>query len=161
MAVYGLQGDFHLYNAEQLDQLLPSASFDLIYSIGVIHHTVSPKAIIRAARKLIKAEGELRIMVYAKNSWKSAMIESGLDQPEAQDGCPIALVYDEGEVEDLLSGQFEITEMYQDHIFPYQIGPYKQFRYEKELWFETMPDTMFKALEKKMGWHWMINARPI
>ena len=26
-------------------------------------------------------------MVYADNSWKASMIESGFDQPEAQNGC--------------------------------------------------------------------------
>ena len=32
-------------------------------------------------------------MVYAKNSYKQAMIDNGRDQPEAQFGCPIANSY--------------------------------------------------------------------
>ena len=161
MEIYGLGGEFHLHNAERLDEILPESSYDLVYSIGVIHHTVRPKAIIHAARRLIKADGELRIMVYAKNSWKSAMIEAGLDQPESQDDCPIALTFDEDGVRDLLSGHFDIVDMHQDHIFPYQIEPYKEFRYVKEPWFEAMPSEMFRALEARFGWHWMIRAKPV
>lgn len=32
-------------------------------------------------------------MLYAKNSWKNIMIDAGLDQPEAQSGCPVANTY--------------------------------------------------------------------
>ena len=38
-------------------------------------------------------ESEFRLMMYAKHSWKNAMIEAGLDQPEAQSGCPIAYTH--------------------------------------------------------------------
>ena len=37
-------------------------------------------------------DSTLKIMLYAKDSWKT-MIEAGLDQPEAQYGCPIANTY--------------------------------------------------------------------
>ena len=46
-----------------------------------------------------------------------------------------------------------------DHIFPYQIEPYKRGEYIKEPWFETMPDEMFGVLEKKLGWHLLITAK--
>jgi len=161
MAIFDLEGVFHSHNAEQLDELLPAASFDLIYSIGVIHHTVCPRAIIAAARRVIKTDGEFRMMVYAKHSWKAAMIESGLDQPESQNGCPIASTYNQDDLQELLSGHFEIIDMHRDHIFPYQVEPYKNFVYQREAWFQAMPDEMFAALEATMGWHWLIRAKPI
>jgi hypothetical protein len=97
--------------------------------------------------------------MYASNSWKNYMIGAGLDQPEAQYGCPIAYTYTEEEIRDLLGSDFEIISMERDHIFPYQIEPYKQGEYIKQPWFESMPDGMFRILEKKLGWHILITAK--
>ena len=48
------------------------------------------RAVVEQIRKVIDSNGEFRMMLYAKNSWKDAMIDGGFDQPEAQSGCPIA-----------------------------------------------------------------------
>lgn len=158
--LFELKGRFYEGNAEQLTHALPDEKFDLIYSFGVLHHTPSPEKAISEIRKLIKPDGELRIMLYARNSWKAAMIEEGLDQPEAQFGCPVAYTYTEQEVRDLLTG-FDVVDCRQDHIFPYQIEPYKRYEYVRQPWFESMPDEMFRALERQLGWHLLVRARPI
>ena len=98
-------------------------------------------------------------MLYAKNSWKSFMIDAGFDQPEAQYGCPIAYTYSEDDIRELLGDAFKIVSMTQDHIFPYQIEPYKQGEYIKQPWFENMPVQVFRVLEKRLGWHLMITAK--
>ena len=87
------------------------------------------------------------------------MIGIGLDQPEAQYGCPVAYTYTEDEVYELLGDQFDVLSIERDHIFPYQIEPYKKGEYIKEPWFETMPNDMFEVLEKKLGWHLLITAK--
>ena len=87
------------------------------------------------------------------------MIGAGLDQPEAQYGCPIAYTYTEDEIIELLGDDFIVTNMERDHIFPYQIEPYKKGEYVKQPWFENMPEEMFKILEKKLGWHILITAK--
>jgi len=157
--VFGLKGRLIAGNAEEVDRLVESASFDLVYSFGVIHHTPNPAAVIAGIRKVIKPDGELRIMLYAKNSWKAAMIAAGFDQPEAQSGCPIARVYSDDEVRDLLKG-FKIVSMTQDHIFPYVVESYVKYEYELQPWFKHMPHAMFRALEKAFGWHKLIVAKP-
>ena len=63
------------------------------------------------------------------------------------------------EKKDLLGNDFEIISMERDHIFPYQIEPYKKGKYIKQSWFESMPDEMFRILEKKLGWHILITAK--
>jgi 2-polyprenyl-3-methyl-5-hydroxy-6-metoxy-1,4-benzoquinol methylase len=159
--VFGLNGRLVQGNAEEVDRLLAGSRFDLIYSFGVIHHTPNPRAVIESARRLIASDGELRIMLYAKNSWKSIMIDAGLDQPEAQSGCPIAFTYTAEEVEALLAGQFAVTDIRQAHIFPYVVEKYVQYQYEAQPWFKAMPKEMFEALEASLGWHMLIRARPV
>jgi hypothetical protein len=101
-------------------------------------------------------------MVYASNSYKQKMIESGLDQPEAQFGCPIANTYDRFEITEILSKSgFRTTKLHQTHIFPYQIEPYKKYKYVKQPWFESMPKQIFDVMEDSFGWHLLIDAEPI
>jgi SAM-dependent methyltransferase len=159
--VFRLSGTFYRGNAEDAAEIVKTGPFDIIYSFGVIHHTPSPRAVIESARRLIKTDGELRIMLYAKNSWKNCMIDGGFDQPEAQSGCPIAFTYTHDEVCDLLKGCFAVTDISQDHIFPYVIEKYVKYEYERQPWFKAMPDAMFRALERSLGWHMLIKARPI
>jgi ubiquinone/menaquinone biosynthesis C-methylase UbiE len=158
--VFGLSGNFVLTKGEELAQFFPVQSFDLVYSFGVIHHTPEPVEIVRQMRKVIKPDGELRLMVYAKNSWKDAMIEAGFDQPEAQTGCPVAYTYTLEQARQLLEG-FEITSLEQDHIFPYVVEKYVKYESEPQPWFGAMPEDMFRALEKRFGWHLLIKARPL
>jgi len=156
--VFGLNGKFLQCNAEEASQYLPEANFDLVYSFGVIHHSPNPQAIVHAAHRLLKPGGEFRIMLYAENSWKQIMIDAELDQPEAQTGCPIALTYRPTDIFWLLFGRFTILDMHQDHIFPYKIEDYVQYKYTKQPWFEVMPDEIFAVLEKNLGWHTLVKA---
>ena len=157
--VYGYSGTFIETNAEELTKALPNKKFDLIYSFGVIHHTPRPNYVIEQCSRLLDQKGTFKLMMYAKNSWKNQMIEAGLDQPEAQTGCPIAFTYSHSEIRDLLFPYFRVESIVQDHIFPYQIEPYKRGEYVKEPWFAAMPETMFKTLEKNLGWHLLITAK--
>ncbi len=151
-------GLFYHGNAEDLTSFIPIKVFDLVYSFGVIHHTPNPEKIISELINYMNPDSILKIMVYAKQSWKNYMIEAEFDRPEAQYGCPIVKTYTKDEIKELLS-DFEILSIEQDHIFPYKIDPYKNGEYEKQPWFESMPFLMFKTLEKKLGWHLLITAR--
>ena len=160
--VFGLQGQFAAGNAEELTSYIAERDFDLIYSFGVIHHTVQPGRAIAEARRAIAGDGEFRVMLYAKDSWKDIMIEAGLDQPEAQSGCPIAFRYSHEDVRTLFGEHgFEVTRIVQTHIFPYVIEKYVKYEYELQPWFRAMSREMFEALERKLGWHLCIYARPV
>lgn len=158
--VYGLSEriDFVQANAEELTSVVPVSAYDLVYSFGVVHHTPHPAQAVAEIRHYMSSSSELRLMVYAKNSWKRIMIDAGYDQPEAQSGCPIAYTYTRDEARRLLSG-FEILTMTQAHIFPFQIERYVKYEYEVQPWFAAMPREMFRALETNLGWHLLIVAR--
>jgi len=157
--VFGLEGSFLSGNAENLDDFLSEGDFDLIYSFGVIHHSPNPQKIFQQLPKFLKENGELRVMLYNKNSWKAMMIEAGFDQPEAQFGCPIAFAYDKDDIQGLITNQFEIKNITLGHIFPYKIEQYKNYIYEKEDWIEAMSPEKFRVMEQKLGWHMLITAQ--
>lgn len=158
--VYGHQGRFFQGNAEELTDFVPiQQPYDLIYSWGVIHHSPRPDRIIQQITHYTRPGTVLKIMVYATSSWKNYMIESGFDQPEAQYGCPVVYTYTEQQVRDLIGQEYVIEKIEQDHIFPYQIEPYKRGEYLRQPWFENMPADMFRVLERHLGWHLMITAR--
>lgn len=154
----GLSGTFFLGSAEELAATVPVAPYDLVYSFGVIHHTPQPQRVIDQVKRYMAGHSEFRLMMYAKHSWKSIMIEAGFDRPEAQAGCPVAYTYTQDELRSMLSA-FDIIDMHQDHIFPYVIEKYVRYEYELVPWFKAMPKDMFRALEKALGWHTLITCR--
>lgn len=158
--VYGLEGEFLLGNAEEVNDLLSGRKFDLIYSFGVLHHTPDISKALSAIVDLMDLDSKLKIMVYATNSYKNALIRYGLEQPEAQVGCPIANTYTTDEIERVFKSiGIEIEETAQDHIFPYKVEKYIQYIYEREPWFEAMNPQLFSALEKSLGWHMLITSK--
>jgi SAM-dependent methyltransferase len=153
------QVKFYQADAERLSETVPVERYDLVYSFGVIHHTPQPARAAAQIRKFMGPDSELRLMVYAKNSWKSLMIEAGFDQPEAQSGCPVAFTYTHDEVRQELLQGYEVQSIEQEHIFPFVIEKYIKYEYEIVPWFAAMPREMFRALEKSLGWHKLVVAR--
>ena len=157
--VLGLEGEFHNIDVTDIDALTTLGEFDLVYSYGVIHHFPGIDRIISNVNEVVKPGGEFRYMVYAKNSWKYAMIQKGLDQFEAQSGCPYAQAFSKEEIYNLMSNGWTIERLRQDHCFMYNVDAYKQGKYELEPWFDAMPDAMRQAVREYLGWHLLVKAR--
>ena len=170
--VYGLTANFILGDAENLDILLAGQEkFDLIWSFGVIHHSPHPDIILKKCNKFLKDDGELRMMVYSKISYKlfHFMKETGmwdfsnLDEliatySEAQTGCPITYSYTfEGARR--LFADYTILELRKEHIFPWKIQKYIKYEYEKEDCFKGISEEFFKELESELGWHMLVKAK--
>ena len=160
--VYDYVGRFYQGNAEHLTDFVPiQQPYDLVFTWGVIHHSPNPDAILAQAQHYMRPGTTLKVMVYAANSWKNFMIEAGLDQPEAQHGCPIAWTYTQDQLISMIGPGFRIIKVEQDHIFPYQIEPYKRGEYVRQPWFQSMSTDMFRTLERRLGWHLMITAEKL
>lgn len=169
---YGLNANFILGNAEDLDLLLAAGEkFDLIWSFGVIHHSPHPEKIIKKCHEFLHDDGELRMMVYSKISYKLfyLMREAGIWDfsliddlvsyySEAQSGCPITYSYTFEGARRLFS-DFDIINIEKTHIFPWNIQKYIKYEYEKENCFKNISDDFFKELEAELGWHMLINAK--
>ena len=81
------------------------------------------------------------------------MIEAGHGPAGSAVGCPIATTYTFEDVRQLINGLFDLTYIEQAHIFPYIVEKYVKYEYEVQPSFRAMPEAMFKALEKRFGWH--------
>ena len=157
--VEGLVGTFFQGDACDPQVYTHLPPLDLVYSFGVIHHDPGIQTIIDNVYNSLKQDGEFRFMVYAKNSWKQAMINTGFDQYEAQADCPWAQSFTKEEVKEMLGDRFEILDLTQAHCFMYNVAEYKQGNYVLEPWFAAMSEEMRNAVKKELGWHLLVTAR--
>src|SRR6266480_3818467 len=67
----GLSGTFQTADAERLD--FPDASFDLVYSHGVLHHTPDTKQAIKEVYRVLRPGGRAIVMLYHRNSYNHAV----------------------------------------------------------------------------------------
>jgi len=174
VAVYGLQERVRFFSgsAEELTSFVPKQTYDLIYSFGVIHHTPHPERVLAEARQYAAPRSTLKIMVYHRWSWKVLWIVLGYGKgkfwrtaelvarnSEAQSGCPVTYTYSRPQARRLVESRgFRVTNLIVDHIFPYRIDDYVQYRYVKAWPWSWMPQPVFRWLEKRFGWHLCLTA---
>ena len=142
-------------SAEDLTNV-PNKNYDLIYSFGVIHHTPNMKKAFDEIYKKANKKTLIKIMLYAKYSYKNFMLDITNYRYEAQKSCPVVYKVDQKDLEQLTKNKFKIIDVSQDFIFPYQIKLYKKNIYKKIKHFEYMPSKIFKTLSKKIGEHMLI-----
>lgn len=140
---------------------VPQINYDLIYSFGVIHHTPNMKKAFDEIYKFANKKTLIKIMLYAKNSYKNFMLDITNYRYESQNNCPVVYKTDTNDLEKLVKNRFKILEVSQDFIFPYQIKPYKKNIYRKIKHFEHMPSKVFDKLSKEIGEHMLITLKKI
>jgi 2-polyprenyl-3-methyl-5-hydroxy-6-metoxy-1,4-benzoquinol methylase len=164
--------DFIQANAEELTARLTGEPYDLVYSFGVVHHTPRPDLALAAMRALTVPGGTLKLMVYHRRSWKVFSIvaanghgrfwktdELVAEHSEAQTGCPVTFSYTRREARELVERSgFRVQELWVDHVFPYRVRDYVNYRYVKEPYFRWMPEPLFSAFERRLGWHLLVTA---
>jgi 2-polyprenyl-3-methyl-5-hydroxy-6-metoxy-1,4-benzoquinol methylase len=173
-AVFGVEGQIQFYwgNAEELAQFVPVEAYDLIYSFGVIHHTPHPRKVLEQLKQYTRSGTTVKIMVYHRRSYKVAWIllaegkgrfwklsDIVAKNSEAQTGCPVTYTYTRSEGRKLLELHgFHVTDVRVEHIFPYRIRDYVEYRYVKKLYFRLLPHGLFRAFERQFGWHLLLTA---
>ena len=173
-AVFGLENRIRFCpgNAEQLGSFVPVEPYDLIYSFGVIHHTPHPRKVLEQLKAYTRPGTTMKIMVYHRRSYKVAwiLLAEGRGQfwklpdlvaknSEAQTGCPVTYTYSRSGGRKLLEHHgFHVTDVRVEHIFPYRIRDYVEYRYVKKLYFRWLPQGLFRALERQFGWHLLLTA---
>jgi SAM-dependent methyltransferase len=172
--VYGLQERVRFFSgsAEELTSFVPKQTYDLIYSFGVIHHTPHPERVLDQVRQYAATGSTLKLMVYHRYSWKVLWIVLGYGRgqfwrttelvarnSEAESGCPVTYTYSRREAQRLVESRgFRVSDLFVDHIFPYRIANYVQYRYVKAWPWSWLPQSAFRWLEKRFGWHLCLTA---
>lgn len=72
LALEGLTADVQVADAENLP--FPDATFDIVYSWGVLHHSPDTRRAIREVHRVLKPGGTAIIMVYHHPSWVGLML---------------------------------------------------------------------------------------
>ena len=174
---YGLSEAISFYNAnaEELSSIVPPRPFDLVYSFGVIHHTPHPERVIKQVRLHYAQQGTvLKLMVYNRYSWKVlwTLMSYGrcqfwsLDRliakhSEAQSGCPVTYTFSPATLRRLIGSGFQVDEIRVEHIFPYRIADYVQYRYVWNWYFRYLPRPLFRWMERTFGWHLLATATAV
>ncbi|MFI5453869.1 MAG: class I SAM-dependent methyltransferase [Isosphaerales bacterium] len=67
-----------ILQADLLDLPLAEAAFDLVYSIGVLHHTPDPRRAFEEIARRVKPGGRLAVWMYRRNTPPQEWLNSGL-----------------------------------------------------------------------------------
>ena len=67
-----------ILQADLLDLALADAAFDLVYSIGVLHHTPNPRRAFAEIARKVKPGGRLAVWLYRRNMLAQEWLNSGL-----------------------------------------------------------------------------------
>ena len=175
--VFGLSDRIKFYNgsAEELTSFVPLETYDLVYSFGVIHHTPHPERVLEQVCSYVRPGTTVKIMVYHRRSWKVLWILLGYGKgqfwrlgeliaqhSEAQTGCPVTYTYTRREGRQWLeSFGYRVMNVSVEHIFPYRIPDYVQYRYVKSWPLSWMPSPLFRWMEHRFGWHLCLTAEAV
>ena len=160
----GLTGRFVHHDAETLP--FDDASFDAVYSNGVLHHTPNTRSVVGEISRVLRPGGRAIIMMYAENSlhyWRNLVWAIGLKQRqlatysmgeimsrsvERSDNAaarPLVKVYTRSRLAAMFDGFEEI-----------EICQRQMVAEEKPRWLTWVP---LPLLGKAMGWNLIIKAR--
>jgi SAM-dependent methyltransferase len=72
------QDDTLILQANMLDLPLVDEAFDLVFSIGVLHHTPDPRRAFREIARKVKPGGRLAVWLYRRNTTPQEWLNTGL-----------------------------------------------------------------------------------
>lgn len=72
LGLEGLAADVRVADAEKLP--FDDASFDIVYSWGVLHHSPNTQGAVREVHRVLKRGGTARVMIYHYPSWGCFMV---------------------------------------------------------------------------------------
>jgi ubiquinone/menaquinone biosynthesis C-methylase UbiE len=145
----GVRIDFRVGNAEGLD--FPDASFDAVYSFGVLHHTPNIERAVAEVHRVMKPGARAYVMLYHRWSLVN-LVHRTLRLPyesprNRKDHCPVVYTFSRRTAGRLFA-QFSDVSVTAAYPFTYGFGSVGT---RSPLWLR-------RSLGRVIGWHLMITA---
>lgn len=165
-ALYGQRADFLIGDGERLP--FEDDSLDLVYSNGVLHHTPDTEGAIHEVHRVLKPDGIAKVMIYHKTSvnyWGDLMLKRGIlggellrgKSPEEimsrwveyseHGGRPLVKAYTREQASTMFKDFSKVT-----------IQTEQLLRTELRAVGRLIPEGLFRALRKTIGWNLIITA---
>lgn len=124
------------------------ASFDYVYSFGVLHHVTDTERAIGEVYRVLKRGGEALVMLYNRHSLNEIVHRLTRVPFEDKDElCPVVRRYTIREVKSLF-GAFGRVQVHRDFVYGEGYG----------LVFSLTPRPLYRLISSLLGWHLMIRA---
>src|SRR5918911_26386 len=165
--LYNMRADFVLADGERLP--FADASFDVVYSNGVLHHTPDTEQAVRELHRVLKPGGTAKVMLYHRDSlyyWTEIILHRGVlrghflrgHSPEEimsryveyseHDARPLVKVYSRRQARKLFEPFGEVKTEVEQMIR-------EELRFLRPL----VSDRAFRRLRRSAGWNVIITAR--
>lgn len=167
LLLYGASGDFANADCERLP--FADESFDVVYSNGVLHHTPDTAGAVREIHRVLRPGGLARVMLYHRSSWNywfEIILHRGLLRGHllrgqtAEDIMSRYVEVNEGEGRPLVKvyGRKEARKLFAA-FRGVEVQVEQLTRPELYLLGRLIPDSLFRALRRAIGWNVIISAR--
>lgn len=124
------------------------ASFDCVYSFGVLHHAADTGACIDEVHRVLRPGGTALIMLYHRHSLNEAVHRlMRVPFEEKDELCPVVRRYTHAEVRQLFAA-YRSVDITTEYLFGEGYGAVYR-------WF---PRWLYRVLSRQFGWHLMIRA---
>lgn len=163
-ALYDVPGKFTLGDAENLP--FPDATFDVVYSNGVLHHTPDTQRAIHEVHRVLKPGGVAKIMLYHRSSlyyWLSIVLKHGILRGELARSTPDEIMsrhveYSETGALPLVRAytRAEVERMFAR--FATRRTDVRQLTREELRLPSAVPDGFVDALGERWGWNVVMTA---
>jgi ubiquinone/menaquinone biosynthesis C-methylase UbiE len=126
----------------------PDATFDYVYSFGVMHHAPDTQRCVEEAYRVLRPGGQALIMLYHRHSLNEA-VHRLLRVPfeERDELCPVVRRFTVAEIRAMFA-RFAGVDVHSDFVFGEGYGPL----------FRWTPLPLYRWLSRWVGWHLMIRA---
>jgi SAM-dependent methyltransferase len=146
------------------EMTFPDASFDYIWTWGVIHHSADTRRILEQMHRVLRPCGRANVMVYHRSIWKYHVFDGFLkklvlhhfrgrtvhDAVQAATDGALARFYTQAEWRDLVSDLFTVDECriygLKSDVIPLPAGQIK------DLIEGILPDALSRTFTNTFGW---------
>ena len=163
--VYGLAGEFMIGDGEDLS--FTGASFDVVYSFGVLHHTPDTNRAVSEIHRVLKPGGKAIVMLYHRASlcyYGSILFKHGVLRGELLRETPAGIMsrhveYSDVESRPLVKAYTRSEARAMFHQFQECDVQVNQLtRRELRSIGPLLPDALFQWLAHNLGWNLLITA---